>query len=114
MLRLRGEEHRLGMCVLLVKKVHKVELFIRMKTYGAQFGDVKWWKIRNTNLNLTYYTVPSCYTIERSRIWNTLGLYLSDVGGPYERLSKMIPERITIEDVRKTFLPYESGQSPQG
>ena len=43
---------------------------------------------------------------ESSRMWDTLGRYLSDVGGPYSKLAKLMADEVTIAVVEEAFIPY--------
>ena len=41
-----------------------------------------------------------------SRMWDTLGLYLRDVGGPYSRVAKLRADEVNIAVIEEAFIPY--------
>lgn len=41
-------------------------------------------------------------------MWDIVGFYLSDAGGPYSRLAKMRADEVTIAVVEETFFPYRT------
>ena len=43
---------------------------------------------------------------DSSRMWDTLGRYLSDVGGPYTKLAQTDADKVTIAVVEEAFIPY--------